>query len=116
MSRRLQSFLMTPSVARVRVAFAVLLVAFVGPSIAGHTSRAWTAVCLVLLVLMVLLLRVEMVTGSLTNGASAIAGRPIALTSRGREKLAIGDFTPQARRTLRLLVGALVVIAAITLI
>ncbi len=52
-------------------------------------------------------------TGAATNTASILAGRPIAVTSHGREQITLSHITAQRRREFRL---AVVVVLAIVLV
>ena len=48
--------------------------------------------------------------GAVTNTASVLAGRPIALTARGRARIRVDHVPPEARRLLRQMALLLVVV------
>jgi hypothetical protein len=48
--------------------------------------------------------------GAVTNTASVLAGRPIALTARGRVRMRVDHVPPEARRLLRQMALLLVVV------
>jgi hypothetical protein len=57
----------------------------------------------VVVVVAVTLLLLHDGLGPVTNSASVLTGRPIALTARGRELAAAADITPEQRRQSRLM-------------
>jgi len=50
--------------------------------------------------------------GAVTNTASVLAGRPIALTARGRARVRVDHVPPEARRLVRQMTLLLLVIVA----
>jgi hypothetical protein len=94
------SFITTPSRTRANL----VLVGLVAGSIALErvtTGPVASAISVLVILAVVSLLRYDG-TGAVSNTASLVVGRPIALTARGRAGLSVDHLTAEQRRLLRL--------------
>jgi hypothetical protein len=100
----LRSFLTTPSRARTHVVagghfvgvIVINVLVFAGPVTWGLVTAVAVATTL-LIVISAFVLVVDS-TGAVTNPASVLARRPIALTARSREQISLDHITPERRR------------------
>lgn len=106
----IQMFLSRPTRARL---FSVL-----GAEVALGLLLSWSGVLPLSITLCVFVLTalslLEDGSGSIRNLASVIAGRPIAITRRGRKLVDLNDLTPGQRREAVVFVAALVMLAVVT--
>jgi hypothetical protein len=109
-----RTFLTTPSRARTQLVHGghLIGITLINLSLltdAGGRGLVWAALAVtaVLLGASALILSVD-ANGAVTNPVSLVAGRPIALSSRGRERISLDRITPEQRRTMRLVLAVAV--------
>jgi hypothetical protein len=94
------SFITTPSRTRANLVLAALVAGSV--ALDRLTAGPVASAVFVLVVLAVVALLRHDGSGSVSNTASLVVGRPIALTARGRAELSVDHLTAEQSRLLRL--------------
>lgn len=109
------SFLTTPSTARSRIVIGVLIAGglLLQPVDSGVPVLLWTVL---LAGFGLLMLHPDHEDGAV-NAVSVLAGRPIALTARARERMTLHHIIPEQRRLIRMagLVPLAFIVVAIVL-
>lgn len=108
------SFVTTPSRPRTRLVLGVLLAGMVAVVVLTQSVVAllgWGAVMFA-----TTLLLLDDSTGSVTNNASILSGRPVAPTARGRGRIRVDHVTPEKRREVWLTLVPVVAIVALTVV
>ena len=105
----MRRFLTTPTRARAGAVTAAILVGVL-VTIALTDDATAPMVAWIVLTVGVLLFLLHDGMGPVTNMASVLAGRPIALTKRGRDTVGLDQLAPELRRLTQTIFGMLVVV------